>query len=74
MYIGQGKVTDRIRNHIVKAAAPAHRQSKFFDDDVAWDWVDMAGTHRTQLLEIENDLIASHAETIGRPPTAQFLG
>ena len=74
MYVGEGKVADRIRNHISKGADPAHRQSDFFDDDVTWDWVDLAGTHRTQLLEIENDLIASHVETLGRPPEAQFLG
>ena len=50
------------------------RRAKFFDDDVAWDWVDLSGTHRTQLLEVENDLIASHVETLGQPPVAQFLG
>ena len=27
--------------------------------------MDLAGTHRTQLLEIENDLVASHFETRG---------
>jgi hypothetical protein len=74
VYVGQGKVADRIRNHISKGTDAAHRQSDFFDDDVAWNWVDLAGTHRTHLLEIENDLIASHVETLGQPPVAQFLG
>jgi hypothetical protein len=36
--------------------------------------VDLPEIDRTQLLELENDLIASHIRVCGRTPSAQFLG
>ncbi len=36
-----------------------------------WDWVGLDLTAR-QLLEVENDLIASHMVVLGAPPRAQY--
>jgi hypothetical protein len=45
-----------------------------FGRPAAWCTVALEQRERTQLLELENDLIASHVFVTGRPPKAQFLG
>ena len=74
VYLGQGLVAQRIADHTAKSKNELHRQQTHFSADLIWEWVDLNGTHRTQLLEIENDLIASHIITQGAAPSAQFLG
>jgi hypothetical protein len=74
VYIGQGRFGDRINNHLAKGNNPGHVQREFFSEDLTWSWVSLPNVHRTQLLEVENDLIASHVFIHGHPPEAQFLG
>ena len=74
VYIGQGRIADRINNHLAKGNDPGHVQREFFSGDLTWGWVTLPNVHRTQLLEVENDLIASHVLVHGHPPEAQFLG
>jgi len=74
VYVGQGRIADRIKSHLAKGRNPAHRQYDYFAGDPVWDWVELSRTQSTQLLEIENDLIASHVLLHGHPPSAQFLG
>ncbi len=74
VYIGQGRIADRINNHLAKGNDPGHVQREFFSGDLTWGWVSLPNVHRTQLLEVENDLIASHVLVHGHPPEAQFLG
>lgn len=76
VYIGQGRVADRLVAHLRKGTAHGHAQQKFVSDpnsfEVSWMlstcWMDH---HR---LELENDLIAAHMLTFGVPPLAQFQG
>jgi len=74
VYIGQGRIADRIKGHQAKTRIPEHSQAGFFSGDLTWEWAELGDAHRTQLLEIENDLIASHVLVCGRPPEAQFQG
>jgi hypothetical protein len=37
-------------------------------------WVELPGMAKLNLLEHENNLIASHVSATGRAPRAQFLG
>jgi len=76
VYVGQGRVADRIASHLKKGSAAGHSQQGHFNDpaslEVSWvlsgEWLDH------QRLELENDLIASHVLTFGYPPAAQFIG
>ena len=64
-YIGQSKnVASRIRNH---------KSNARFSETLRWDWVDTPDLDKTERLELENDLIASHVSTFGEPPLAQFV-
>ncbi len=74
VYVGQGEIADRIKNHLAKGRNPVHRQYDYFAGDLVWDWVELSRTQSTQLQEIENDLIASHVLLHGHPPGAQFRG
>ena len=74
IYVGQGRIVDRIKNHRAKADDPTHAQYAFFIGDLAWHWVALPDMHRTQRLEIENDLIAGHMLVHRRSPGGQFLG
>ena len=73
-YRGQGLVAQRRADHNAKSKTELHRQQSHFSAALIWEWVDLDDTHRSQLLEIENDLIASHIITQGAAPSAQFLG
>lgn len=76
IYVGQSSasIAGRVLAHMAKSTKPNHRQHSFFDKSVIWQWANMYELNRTQLLEIENDLIASHMLAHDRPPNAQFLG
>ena len=74
VYVGQGRISARVKSHVAKGEDPDHSQRRFFAGNLTWDWVDLPEIDRTQLLELENDLIASHVRVGGRIPSAQFLG
>jgi hypothetical protein len=74
VYVGQGRIAARVNSHVAKGEDPDHSQHRFFAGNLTWDWVDLPEIDRTQLLELENDLIASHVHVYGRTPSAQFLG
>ena len=74
VYVGQGRIAARVNSHVAKGEDPDHSQHRFFAGNLTWDWVDLPEIDRTQLLELENDLIASHVRVCGRTPSAQFLG
>lgn len=73
LYIGQGRIRDRIRSHLAKSAAGEHRQAVHFSMPLELSWVELVLSKRP-LLELENDAIASHRLVAGFPPHAQFLG
>ncbi|MFM7252953.1 MAG: hypothetical protein ACKO27_07790 [Ilumatobacteraceae bacterium] len=73
LYVGQGRVSDRIRAHRAKRHIEGHRQAAHFGGDVEASWAALNVCARA-LLEIENDTIASHRLTCGSAPIAQFLG
>jgi hypothetical protein len=66
LYIGQGLVASRIANH--------RRRPDRYPPSTTWSWASTEYTLGAQLLEQENDLIASHMLVLGEPPTNQFLG
>ncbi len=74
VYVGQGRISTRVKSHVAKGEDPDHSQHQFFAGDLTWDWVDLPEIGKTQLLELENDLIASHVRVHDRTPDAQFLG
>ncbi|HET9060019.1 MAG TPA: hypothetical protein VFN61_08870, partial [Acidimicrobiales bacterium] len=73
LYVGQGRIADRIRAHRAKGFVAGHRQAEHFSGALEASWVGLEAPP-AQLLEHENDLIASHVLTAGVPPAAQFLG
>jgi hypothetical protein len=67
-YLGQGQIKQRYEQHAqrwLRALASAGSGAQNLD------WVELGLTPR-QLLEIENDLIASHVAVFGEPPRVQF--
>ena len=73
LYVGQGRLRDRIRSHVAKPAKAEHRQALLFAGFVELSWVELDLSKRA-LLELENDAIASHFMTVKAAPLAQFLG
>ena len=69
-YLGQGLITARWRTH---AAGWAHELAAEGGVRAPYGWAVLALAPR-QLLEVENDLIASHMTVFGRPPRVQFGG
>jgi hypothetical protein len=74
IYIGEGKIRDRLSAHKKKSAIIGHRQSTLFSGLLNFSWVETSDLDSTQRQEWENDLIASHAITTGTFPRAQFIG
>lgn len=72
-YVGQGRIRERIRSHLAKAAIADHRQALHFSRPLDLSWVELKFSKR-QLLEVENDAIASHRLAAEVAPHAQFLG
>lgn len=74
LYIGQGKLTNRLMAHRAKATRPGHRQADHFAGPVEVSVAALPVESGRALLEIENDLLASHLLVTGTVPDAQFLG
>ena len=74
IYIGQGRIQHRLRQHLANARISAHRQTELLGrPHLRCSWVSGEWSSH-QRLELENDLIANHMNRHGRPPLAQFLG
>ena len=67
-YLGLGVIAARWRSH-----AGGWALDLAAEDEGVWDWVGLLLGPR-QLLEVENDLIASHMVMFARPPRVQFGG
>ena len=76
LYVGEGKIRDRIRAHLKKAALPDHPQAQAFADPegVEVSFVIRPDLLRHHRLEIENDMIGAHVLEFDRAPGGQFLG
>ena len=76
VYIGQGKIMDRVKTHIKKGGQTDHPQAFAFSDapSIEVSFILRPDLAKHQLLEIENDLIAAHVIQMGVIPSAQFLG
>jgi hypothetical protein len=74
VYIGQGQIAGRVRAHVAKGQQAGHAQQAWFAGPLELSWVDLSALPRRNLLEVENDLIASHVITQDQQPPAQFLG
>jgi hypothetical protein len=73
LYVGQGRIGDRVRAHQAKRTIPGHRQASLFAGDLEVSWVTLDADGRV-LLELENDAIACHRLMRGSAPQAQFIG
>ncbi len=75
LYVGEGAVRGRVRQHLAKTRKLGHRQGVIFGDaKLAASWVLNPAWHDHLRLELENDLIAAHLVETGCVPPAQFLG
>ena len=76
IYIGEGKIKDRVNAHIKKGRQADHPQAfAFFEPtSIEVSYILRPDLAKHQLLEIENDLIAAHVIQMGVIPSAQFLG
>ena len=76
IYLGQGRIAARLRDHMRKGWQEGHPQGVHFQRpetlEVSWTMGDNWLDH--QRLELENDLIAAHVQATGSAPAAQFLG
>ncbi len=69
-YLGQGLIASRWQSHAESWAGDLAAERS---DESVWGWVPLELGSR-QLLEVENDLIASHMVIFARPPLVQFGG
>jgi hypothetical protein len=76
LYVGEGKIRNRVVAHLRKGRLEGHSQAFAFRDasSVEFSYVQCNDLAKHQLLEIENDLIAAHIIQGGDVPDAQFLG
>lgn len=76
LYIGEGKIWDRLQAHFKKTDKDGHAQGQLFSDagELELSWVQGRGWPKHHRLELENDLIAAHLLKTGQIPAAQFLG
>jgi len=76
VYLGQGIVAVRLRDHLRRGRQDDHPQAAYFHAhgtlEASWTLCDGWLDH--QRLELENDLIAAHVLSFGSAPAAQFLG
>lgn len=76
LYVGEGKIRDRIVSHLNKGKAKGHAQQYYFKDQkcIELTYVIDNKLEKHQRLEIENDLIALHIKSYNQIPSAQFIG
>ncbi|HEU4557561.1 MAG TPA: GIY-YIG nuclease family protein [Longimicrobium sp.] len=76
LYVGQGVISARLRQHLRKATASDDAQGRIFRaaDSLEVSWVANRDWRQNQRLELENDLIAAHVLVREAPPPAQFIG
>ncbi len=76
LYVGEGAISDRLREHLKKRTIPEHAQGKIFREAGTLEVSCVVNAHwkKNQLVELENDLIAAHVLVKGAPPLAQFTG
>jgi hypothetical protein len=76
LYIGQGRIRDRLAAHLLKTREPEHSQGKIFGEPARLEcsWAANDKWHGYQRLELENDLIAAHMLHRAKVPSAQFRG
>lgn len=75
IYIGQGKVFSRLRQHAKTAMTDSLQGLAFAaGQPLQTSWVLNDDWAASQLLELENDLIAAHVLHSGKPPAGQFIG
>jgi hypothetical protein len=76
LYIGQGKISDRLRNHVLKGNIVDHTQSDIFRplEDLEFSYSVITNPESHHLLELENDLIASYIIMTRTIPAGQFIG
>ena len=76
LYVGEGKIRDRVSAHMKKGGKPDHPQSFAFakPSDLELSFTRRDDLEKHQLLEVENDLIAAHFIQTGEVPAAQFFG
>lgn len=71
-YVGQGRIATRWHSHASSWAADLAAEDSG-SGGKGWGWVGL-DLRSPQLLEVENDLIASHMMVFARPPRVQFGG
>ena len=76
VYIGQGFIRARLRQHFRRSGDSGHRQGSAFADSMPLEcsWVVGESWLPHQRLELETDLIGAYVLHASRAPTAQFLG
>lgn len=76
LYIGEGKIKDRIKAHVLKENIIDNLQGQIFSpkEDLLFSYVTLKPESKHHLLEYENDLIASHIFSTKEVPLAQFIG
>jgi hypothetical protein len=76
VYVGEGKIRDRVSAHLKKGHQKDHPQAFAFADPstIELSFTLLPEFAKHQLLEIENDLIAAHLLQHGEVPAAQFIG
>lgn len=73
MYVGEGKIRDRLKAHRRKSQDSGNPQAAFFGlPGLQVSWVTGLWSSR-QRLELETDCIAAHVLKLGAQPKAQFL-
>ena len=75
IYVGEGAVSSRIHEHLLKIQLQDYVQGRIFADNTPlWaSWV-VHPWLMHQRRELETDMIAAVVLTQGKPPEAQFLG
>lgn len=76
LYIGQGNIKERLKAHSLKYTISGHPQAQIFSpiEDLQFSWTFLNPLFKHHLLELENDLIASHIIMTKQVPIAQFIG
>ncbi|TVP63448.1 MAG: hypothetical protein EA343_08020 [Nodularia sp. (in: Bacteria)] len=76
LYVGEGKIRERLCSHLVKANNPISKQGHIFANanSLECSWICNPLWLDNQRKELENDLIAAHLLVTGDIPAAQFLG